>query len=121
MGDATAVTATVVAKQSLIQINGQVPKSTCLKIKHLRNLVKLSTLNSPRSDKGANLSAYIVNGEIKVPNTAQYLINNAEFKTASNSPVTVTHHLKRREVIEKTVNDKQAETLWKTQESPPFT
>ena len=116
MGDATAVTATVGGEAITdVQINGQVLTVNLSQDQASKKPGQAVHVEfKAKIRQGANLSAYIVNGEIKVPNTAQYLINN-EFKKES-SPVTVTPP-PSEEKIEKTVNDKQAETL-ETQESP---
>ena len=116
VGDATAVTATVGGEAITdVQINGQVLTVNLSQDQASKKPGQAVHVEfKAKIRQGANLSAYIVNGEIKVPNTAQYLINN-EFKKES-SPVTVTPP-PSEEKIEKTVNDKQAETL-ETQESP---
>ena len=116
VGDATAVTATVGGEAITdVQINGQVLTVNLSQDQASKKPGQAVHVEfKAKIRQGANLSAYIVNGEIKVPNTAQYLINN-EFKKES-SPVTVTPP-PSEEKIEKTVNDKQAETL-DTQESP---
>lgn len=116
VGDATAVTATVGGEAITdVQINGQVLTVNLSQDQASKKSGQAVHVEfKAKIRQGANLSAYIVNGEIKVPNTAQYLINN-EFKKES-SPVTVTPP-PSEEKIEKTVNDKQAETL-ETQESP---
>lgn len=116
VGDATAVTATVGGEAITdVQINGQVLTVNLSQDQASKKPGQAVHVEfKAKIRQGANLSAYIVSGEIKVPNTAQYLINN-EFKKES-SPVTVTPP-PSEEKIEKTVNDKQAETL-ETQESP---
>lgn len=116
VGDATAVTVTVGGEAITdVQINGQVLTVNLSQDQASKKPGQAVHVEfKAKIRQGANLSAYIVNGEIKVPNTAQYLINN-EFKKES-SPVTVTPP-PSEEKIEKTVNDKQAETL-ETQESP---
>ena len=116
VGDATAVTATVGGEAITdVQTNGQVLTVNLSQDQASKKPGQAVHVEfKAKIRQGANLSAYIVNGEIKVPNTAQYLINN-EFKKES-SPVTVTPP-PSEEKIEKTVNDKQAETL-ETQESP---
>lgn len=90
VGDATAVTATVGGEAITdVQINGQVLTVNLSQDQASKKPGQAVHVEfKAKIRQGANLSAYIVNGEIKVPNTAQYLINN-EFKKES-SPVTVT-------------------------------